>query len=109
MLFRGGVSHGLGLMSSSRILISVGVSAVSAGASGAVRLSMVSQKIRQLTIQYTAIKLARRSAVRSLDSSALQPDLRILWKVSIFHRSAYHWSFSMAATRESTGRLVMSF
>jgi hypothetical protein len=31
-----------------------------------------------------AIELTIRSAARSLTSSALKPDLRILWKVSIF-------------------------
>jgi hypothetical protein len=49
------------------------------------RLSIVIQKIRQLRMQKTEIRFTSRSAVRSLDSSALQTDLRILWKVSIFH------------------------
>ncbi|CAB3773851.1 hypothetical protein LMG29542_07469 [Paraburkholderia humisilvae] len=48
------------------------------------------------------------SAVRSRDSSALQPDFRILWKVSIFQRIAYQSSFSIASARERTGRLVIS-
>ncbi len=79
------------------------------GPSGQTRLIVVIQKIRQLRMQYTEIRLTSRSAVRSLDSSALQPDFRILWKVSIFHRMAYQWSFSMASSREHTGKLVMSF
>ena len=56
-----------------------------------------------------AIKFVNRSAVRSRESSARQPDLRILWKVSIFQRMAYQWSFSMASSGEHTGKLVMSF
>jgi hypothetical protein len=39
-------------------------------------------------MQKTAIKLTSRSAVLSLRSSARQPDLSILWKVSIFQRWA---------------------
>ena len=35
-------------------------------------------------------RFANRSAVRNFDSSALQPDLRILWNISIFQRIAYH-------------------
>jgi hypothetical protein len=42
------------------------------------RFSIVIQKIRQLRMQKTAIKFTSRSAVRSLDSSALQPDFKIL-------------------------------
>ncbi|WP_419906604.1 hypothetical protein [Hoeflea sp.] len=49
------------------------------------------------------------SAVRNLASSALQPDFRILWKVSIFQRMAYQSSFSMASLWEYIGRLVISF
>jgi Antitoxin-like ribbon-helix-helix len=40
---------------------------------------MVIQKIRQLMMQRVAIRFTSRSAVRSLDSSALQPDFKILW------------------------------
>ena len=40
-------------------------------------------------MQKTAMRLARRSAVRNFESSALQPDFRILWNSSIFHRMAY--------------------
>src|SRR6266478_6266757 len=54
-------------------------------------------------------QIGRRWAVLSFDSSALQPDLRILWNTSIFHRKAYHLSFSMASARETTGRSVISF
>ena len=35
------------------------------------------------------MSFASRSAVRSFASSALQPDFKILWKVSIFHLCAY--------------------
>jgi hypothetical protein len=42
------------------------------------RLIIVIQKILQLRMQKTAIRLTSRSAVRSLDSSALQPDFKIL-------------------------------
>ena len=82
-----------------RSAISVSVSAIVGGACGAVRLSIVNQKTRQLMMQKTAMRLASRSAVRSLDSSALQPDLRILWKTSIFQRMAYQSIFSIAASR----------
>jgi len=69
-------------------------------ASGTERLSIVIQKTRQLRMQKTEIRLARRWAVLSFDSSALQPDLRILWNISIFHLNAYHSSFSMASWRD---------
>lgn len=45
---------------------------------GAERLSIVIQKTRELRMQQTEIRLLRRCAVRSFESSALQPDLRIL-------------------------------
>ncbi len=44
---------------------------------GAARLIMVIQNSRQARIQNIAMKLTRRSAVRSRASSARQPDLRI--------------------------------
>jgi hypothetical protein len=50
-----------------------------------------------------------RSAVRSLASSARQPDLRILWKTSIFQRSACQESIRATSSDEQTGRLVISF
>ena len=78
-------------------------------ASEAVRLSIVNQRTRQLMMQKTAMRFASRSAVRSFDSSALQPDLRILWKTSIFQRMAYQSIFSIAAARVRTGRSVISF
>src|ERR1700676_1133786 len=89
--------------------ISTAVNAKSGGAVLADRLSIVIQKTRQLRMQNTAIKLASRWAVLSLDFSALQPDLRILWNTSIFHLNAYHSSFLMASAREQTGRSVISF
>jgi hypothetical protein len=70
---------------------------------------MVIQKMRQLSRQRMAIKLTIRSAARSLTSSALKPDLRILWKISIFQRVAYQFSFSTASLRDRMGRSVMSF
>ena len=60
-------------------------------------------------MQRTAISLARRSAVRSRASSALQPDFRTLWNTSIFHLKAYQRSFSTAARFEVTGKSVSSF
>src|SRR5262245_7228654 len=60
-------------------------------------------------MQNSEIRLVRRWAVLSFDSSALQPDLRILWNISIFHLKAYHSSFSMAPWRDCTGRSVISF
>src|ERR1700683_5253181 len=65
--------------------------------------------MRQLTMQKIEMRFARRGAVRSLESSALQPDFRILWKTSIFHRIEYHSSFSMASRRERTDMSVTSF
>ena len=53
------------------------VNAKEGEASDVERFSMVIQKMRQLRIQKTAIRLTRRSAVRSFDSSALQPDFTI--------------------------------
>src|ERR1700737_2933902 len=67
---------------------------------GSERFIMVIQKTRQLRMQNTEIKLTSRSAVLSFDSSALQPDFKILWNTSIFHRMAYHSSFSIAFLRE---------
>ena len=87
--------------------ISKGVNATFALVLCVDRFIIVSQKMRQLRMQKVASKLTSRSAVRNFDCSAWQPDLRILWKTSILQRSAYHWSFSMACTREVTGRLVI--
>ena len=95
--------------SRSRICISIGVSATLGSASGQERRIIVIQNTRQATIQKTEISLVSRSAVRSLASSALQPDFRILWKTSIFHRRAYQRSFSAASAGEPTGRSVISF
>lgn len=75
---------------------------------GAARLIMVIQNIRQDMMQNIAIRLARRSAVRSRASSPRQPDLSILWKSSIFQRWAYQSSFSMASAGVVTGRSVIS-
>jgi hypothetical protein len=55
------------------------------------------------------MRLAKRSAVRNLDSSALQPAFRILLKVSIFQRIAYQSSFSTASTRDLIDRSVITF
>ena len=71
-------------------------------------MSIVIQKIRQLRMQKTAISFARRSAVLSRASSALQPDFRILWNTSIFHHRAYQRSLSTAARFAVTGRSVTS-
>ena len=54
------------------------VRAVVGCSSVAVRLIIVIQKIRQARMQKEEIRLTNRSAVRSFDSSALQPDFRIL-------------------------------
>src|SRR6267154_817117 len=96
-------------MRRSSTAISVAVSARAGSASGAERLSIVIQKTPQLRMQKSEIRLVRRWAVLSFDSSALQPDLRILWNTSIFHLKAYHSSFSMASAREPRGRSVISF
>ena len=58
--------------------ISVGVKATSAELSGLAWLDMVIQKTRQLTTAMIASSLTSRSAVRSFESSALQPDFMIL-------------------------------
>src|SRR3981081_3904900 len=88
-------------MRRSSTAISVAVSARAGSASGAERLSIVIQKIRQLRMQKTETRLVRRWAVLSFESSALQPDLRILWNTSIFHLNAYHSSFSHLVRRTS--------
>ena len=75
-----------------------------AGSAGFTRWIIVIQKARQLRMQNTATNRVRRSVVRSLDSSARQPDLRILWKVSIFQRKAYH-SMSPAEVGEVEVRI----
>jgi ABC-type antimicrobial peptide transport system permease subunit len=56
------------------------------GATAARDLFGVSQKMRQPRMHWMDRKLTNRSAVRSFDASARQPDFRILWKVSIFQR-----------------------
>lgn len=59
-------------------LISNAVNARVALACRVERLSIVDQKIRQLKMQNAANRLTNRSAVRSFDRSAWQPDFRIL-------------------------------
>jgi hypothetical protein len=44
-----------------------------------------------------------------LASSARQPDFMTLWNTSAFQRRAYQPSFSTAAERSPTGKLVTSF
>ena len=73
------------------------------------RFPIVIQKTRQLRMHRIAIRLTMRSAVLSRTSSALKPDFRILWKVSIFQRMAYQLSFSIASSRDRMGRSVISF
>src|ERR1700722_13618606 len=65
--------------------------------------------MRQSRMQNMAMRFTRRSAVRSFDASALQPDFMILWKTSIFQRNAYQSIFSIASARECTGMSVISF
>src|ERR1700741_425840 len=76
---------------------------------GAERLIIVMNNILQARMQNTAMRVTRRVAVRSFASSALQPDFKTLWNISIFHRMAYQLIFSMASARERIGRSVMSF
>ena len=59
-------------------LISSAVNAIPGLALSAARFIMVIQKMRQLRIANTEIKLTSRLAVRSLEASVLQPDFRIL-------------------------------
>ena len=66
---------------------------------------MVSQKTLHPMMQKMEIRFTSLSELRSLDSSALHPDLRILWNTSIFHRIAYQLSFSMAALSDLTGQV----
>ena len=79
------------------------VKAIYGGASSEVRLIIVIQNIRQLMMTNMGIKFISRSAVLSLESSALQPDSNILWKPSVFHRNEYHFSFSIASARRVIG------
>lgn len=76
---------------------------------GSERLIIVSQKMRQPSMHRMERKLTSRSAVRGFDASALQPDFRILWKVSIFQRWLYQRIFSRASRREITGKSKISF
>ena len=62
----------------SKISISIFVKATSGGASGVARLTIVSQKTRQPTMHRTASRFVSRSAVRSRDASARQPDFKTL-------------------------------
>ena len=63
---------------------------------------------RQLTTAMRARNFASLAAVSSRASSARQPDFMTLWNSSAFQRRAYQPSFSTAAARSSTGRLVTS-
>ena len=62
-------------------VISASVSAERGGASGAVLLIIVVQKMRQLRMQNTAISLVSRSALGSRAASTRPPDFRTLWKL----------------------------
>lgn len=55
------------------------------------------------------MNFAKPSDVLNLDSSALHPDFKILWNISIFQRIAYHSIFSIASDSDLTGKLVNSF
>src|SRR6516165_6433837 len=61
------------------------------------------------TVQALVENLIERGVDPAVPSSALQPDFRILWKTSIFHRIAYHSSLSMASRRDWTGSSVINF
>ena len=71
---------------------------VGAGAGGGSDPGLINGFVDRL--QYTAIRLLNRSAVRSCASSALQPDFITLKNVSMFQRIAYQSSFSMACSRD---------
>ncbi|MER9927467.1 hypothetical protein NKJ84_32530 [Mesorhizobium sp. M0048] len=73
------------------------------------RPDIVMKNMRQLTTGMRARNFASLSAVSSLASSARQPDFIALWKTSAFQRRAYQPSFSTAAERSPTGKLVTSF
>src|SRR5205807_7593059 len=104
-----GLLGALSWISRSSTCISMVVSARVGEAVGATRFIIVIQKMCQLRMQNTAIRLTILSAARSLEASALQPDFRILWNVSIFQRIAYQASFSNASLRDRTERFVISF
>ena len=89
--------------------ISVSVNTKLAGSSGDTRLSWHIHNTRHARMHMIAIKLASRSAFRSFESSARQPDFSTLWKVSIFHLNVYHSSFSTASALLFTLRSVISF
>ena len=55
------------------------------------------------------MNFAKPSDVLNLDSSALHPDFKTLWNISIFQRIAYHSIFSIASDSDLTGKLVNSF
>lgn len=81
----------------------MGVNSIWSGASGLVRFSIVIQKTHQRSRQKIAMKLTSRSALRNFPSSALQPDFNILWKISIFQRSADDFNFSTASVPDLNG------
>ena len=56
-----------------------------------------------------AAEAASRVDLVRLAASARQPDFRILWNNSIFHRHAYHRSIPIASSSVATGRSVASF
>jgi len=93
----------------SRAEISAKVRTLSGAASGLARADMVTKKMHQLTTAMRARNFVSRSAVSSLASSARQPDFMTLWNTSAFQRRAYQPSFSTAAAKSPTGRLVTSF
>lgn len=70
------LAFGLSLTRRSSTPVSAAVNA-RGGASGAERLSIVIQKTRQLRMEKSEIRLDKRWAVLSFESSAIQPDLRI--------------------------------
>src|ERR1035437_7139738 len=57
-------------------------------------------------MQNIASRLTSRSAERSFDCSARHPDFRILWKVSILHRSAYQRSFVLPCVHGASSATV---
>jgi len=75
------------------IFSSVSVKTAPGAAFGDWRCNIESHEIRHETMQHKTMQFASRSAVVNRTSSILHPVFKVLKKVSIFQRSAYHCSF----------------
>lgn len=96
-------------MSRSSNANSVSVNATFGDASGATRLSMVSQRTRQLRMQRTAIRLAKSLRGPQFWVFRLAAQSQDLVEHLDFPPHGVQLIFSIASERLPTARLVMSF